>query len=279
MVVVQMTSAHTDQDLTRFKMATTAVQQSLMRHSVTLLIWDLDADQPKGLGSATCIELQGVRYLLTAAHVVIDSQGQHLDSRALAVLFSKDGNTKNTFIRRILTVGGGESDSLDIALLELSAEGGDRIATCREFLAETRILHGVSADESRLFAIYGAPSAWSRASMVDKTVGAGTMCYVTNSCDPFPSHLNPAHDIALEYSMTSNISPSQEGTVEAPEPPGLSGGGIWLVTESREGLFWTPGESKLVGVQNRWRKSAGYVRGTQVQFAVSLLNDAGPCVI
>lgn len=274
-----MPNTHTDQDLKQFKMAVTAVQQSLMRHSVTLLIWDLDADRPKDLGSATCIELQGVRYLLTAAHVVIDSHGKPLDSSAIAVLFSKDGNTKNTFIQRILAVGGGEHDSLDIALLELTAEGGDQIATRREFLAETRLLLGGSADESRFFAVCGAPRAWLHASMVEKTVDAGTMCYVTNSCDPFPSHLNPAHDIALEYNMTSNISPSQEGTVEAPEPPGLSGGGIWLITESREGVFWNPSESKLVGVQNRWGKSAGYVRGTQVQFAIFLLNGTGPCAI
>ncbi|MCI3911536.1 hypothetical protein MQC82_18475 [Pseudomonas viridiflava] len=274
-----MPNTYTDQDLKKFKMAVTAVQQSLMRHSVTLLIWDLDADRPKDLGNATCIELRGVRYLLTAAHVVIDSHGKPLDSSAIAVLFSKDGNTKNTFIQRILAVGGGERDSLDIALLELTAEGGDQIATRREFLAETRLLLGGSADESRFFAVCGAPRAWLHASMVEKTVDAGTMCYVTNSCDPFPSHLNPAHDIALEYNITSNISPSQEGTVEAPEPPGLSGGGIWLITESREGVFWNPSESKLVGVQNRWGKSAGYVRGTQVQFAVFLLNGTGPCAI
>ena len=269
-----MKSSHTDQDLTRFKMAVTAVQQSLMRHSVTLLIWDLDADRPKDLGSATCIELQGVRYLLTAAHVVIDSQGQPLDARAIAILFSKDGNTKNTFIQRILAVGGGERDHLDIALLELTAEGAGQIAARKEFLAETRLLQGVSADESRLFAVCGAPRAWLQASMVERTVDATTMCYITNSCDPFPSHLNPAHDIALEYNMTSNISPSHEGTVEAPEPPGLSGGGIWLVTEPREGAFWNPSESKLIGVQNSWGQCAGYVRGTQVKFAISLLNCA-----
>lgn len=61
-----MPNTHTDQDVKQFKMAVTAVQQSLMRHSVTLQVWDLDVDRPKDLGSATCIELQGVRYLLTA---------------------------------------------------------------------------------------------------------------------------------------------------------------------------------------------------------------------
>ncbi|MDD0977630.1 hypothetical protein [Pseudomonas fontis] len=274
-----MKNTDTDQALKQFKIAVTAVQKSLMRHSVTLLIWDLNADRPKDLGSATCIEIKGVRYLLTAAHVVTDSQGQPLDLRAIAVLFSEDGNTENIFIQRILAIGGGERDSLDIALLELTAEGGEQIAKSKEFLVETRFLYGVSVDESRFFAVCGAPRAWLHTSMVERTVGAGTMCYITNSCDPFPSHLNPAHDIALEYNMTSNISPSQEGTVEAPEPPGLSGGGIWLVTQSREGSFWDPSESQLVGVQNRWGQSAGYVRGTQLQFAVSLLNGVGPCAI
>ncbi len=258
----------------QFNEATTAIQQSLTRHSVTLLIWDMDVDQPVSLGSATCIELRGVRYLLTAAHVVMDSRGEQLDPRAIAVLFRKDGNEQNTFVRRILSVGGGDQDPLDIALLELTTESANEIATSKEFLSEFRLLAGVAADESRRFAVCGAPSEWSTASLADKTIGTGTMCYITISCDPFPSHLDASHDIALEYNMTSNISPSWEGTGKAPKPEGLSGGGIWLIAEQHEGVFWNPSESKLIGVQNRWQERAGYVRGTQVQFALSLLDDA-----
>ncbi|KWN15843.1 hypothetical protein WM21_11750 [Burkholderia ubonensis] len=274
--MMQMTDAADDQKLTRFRLAVAAVQQSLARHSVTLLIWDLDVDRPVIQGSATCIELRGVRYLLTAAHVVRDSRGQQRDPRAIGVIFRRDGSTNNTFVQRILAIGGGAQDSLDIALLELSAEGADEIATSKDFLPETRVLKGVSADESRLFAVYGAPSKLSRASLDDKTFSAGPMCYVTVSCDPFPSHLDRSHDIALEYHKTSNISSSQKGTVEAPDLPGLSGGGIWLITEPQEGVFWDPSESKLIGVQNRWVPSAALARGTQVQFAISLLDDAGP---
>jgi hypothetical protein len=113
-------------------------------------------------------------------------------------------------------------------------------------------------------------------SLIDQTFTAGPMCYVTISYDPFPSHLDRSHDIALEYNKTSNISTSQEGMVEAPDPPGLSGGGIWLITEPQEDVFWDPSESKLIGVQHSWLRSAGLVRGTQVQFAISLLDDAGP---
>lgn len=274
-----MTDASGDQDLKRFEQAIAAVQHSLARHSVTLLIWDLDVDRPDSLGSATCIELRGIRYLLTAAHVVHDKQGQQVDLRAINVIFRRNGGTNNAFVRRILAAGGGPQDSLDIALLELSAEGANEIATSKDFLPETRVLKGVSSDESRLFAVYGAPERLSRASLADKTFSAGTMCYVSICCDSFPSHLDRSHDIALEYNKTSNISPSQEGTVEAPDPPGLSGGGIWLITEPQEGVFWDPSESKLIGVQNRWRPSAGYVRGTQVQFAISLLDDTGTICI
>jgi hypothetical protein len=60
--------------------------------------------------------------------------------------------------------------------------------------------------------------------------------------------------------------------VEAPDPRGLSGGGIWLISEAQEGAFWDPSESKLIGVQHSWQPRSEFVRGTQVQFAISLLN-------
>jgi len=269
-----MADAVDGQKLTRFRLAVAAVQQSLARHSVTLLIWDIDVDTPVNSGSATCIELRGVRYLLTAAHVVQDRQGRQVDPGAIGVVFRRGGSTNNAFVQRILAVGRGRQDPLDIALLELSAEGANEIATSKDFLPETRILEGVSADKSRLFAVYGAPGSLSPLSLTDQTFTAGPMCYATISYDPFPSHLDQSRDIALEYNSTSNISTSQEGTIEAPDPRGLSGGGIWLVTEPLEGVFWDPSESKLIGVEHTWLRSAGLVWGTQVQFAISLLDDA-----
>jgi hypothetical protein len=274
--MMQMTDAADDQELPRFRQTIAAVRQSLERHSVTLLIWDLHLDRPVMLGSATCIELRGARYLLTAAHVVHDSKGRKLNQRAIGVIFRSVGSTNNAFVQRILAVGGGGLDSPDIALLALSSEGADEIATSKDFLPETRVLKGVSVDVSRRFAVYGTPRELSKASLANKTFKAVPMCYVTNSCDPFPSALDQSHDIALEYNKTSNISSSQEGTVEAPDPHGVSGGGIWLFTEPRDGVFRDPSELKLIGVQNRWRPNDGYVRGTQVQFATSLLDDAGP---
>ncbi|MGA3845354.1 hypothetical protein ACI2U9_17560 [Ralstonia nicotianae] len=271
-----MTDASDEQKLTRFRLTIDAVQQSLARHSVTLLIWDLDVDTPVNAGSATCIELRGVRYLLTAAHVVQDRQGRQLDPSAIGVVFRRDASTNSAFVQRVLAVGGGREDPLDIALLELSAEGANEIATSKDFLPETRILSGVSADESRLFAVYGAPRGLSSLSLSDETFTAGPMCYATISCDPFPSHLDQSRDIALEYNKTSNISTSREGTIEAPDPKGLSGGGIWLVTEHQDGAFWDPSESKLIGVHHTWLSSAGLIWGTQVQFAISLLDNASP---
>ena len=258
----------------RFRLAVAALQQSLARHSVTLLIWDLDVDTPVSAGSATCIELRGVRYLLTAAHVVQNRQGGQLAARAIGVVFGTEPGPNNSFVQRILIAGGRPDDPLDIALLELSPEGADAIAASKDFLPEKRLLRGVSADETRLFAVYGTPSSLSPLSLIKQTFTAGPMCYATISCHPFPSHLDPSHDIALEYNKSSNISTSQEGEVEAPEPPGLSGGGIWLATEPQEGVFWDPSESKLIGVQHSWSRSAGFVRGTQVQFAISLPDEA-----
>ncbi|MGN3705374.1 hypothetical protein [Achromobacter xylosoxidans] len=268
-----------DHELVQFKQLAEAVKHNFERHSVTLLMWDLDADVPVKMGSATCIELRGVRYLLTAAHVLMDCDWELRNPRAIGVVFREDGAANNAFVSRILAVGGKPQDSLDIALLELSAEGADEIASAKEFLPEMRVLEGGSADQSRLFAVFGAPKDWSPGSRVKRTFTAGPMCYVTVSCAPFPSHLDPSQDIALEYEKSSNISPSQEGTVEAPDPHGVSGGGIWLISQSQEGVLWDPNGSKLIGVQSRWNEKDGYVRGTQVQCAFALLDGAGPAEV
>lgn len=91
------------------------------------------------LGSATCVELRGVRYLLTAAHVLLDKrrpQPQPWPHQAISVIYRGEHGATNALIQRILSVGGGPEDDLDIALLELSAEDAEEIATVKKFLPE-----------------------------------------------------------------------------------------------------------------------------------------------
>lgn len=89
------------------------------------------------LGSATCVELRGVRYLLTAAHVLLDKRRpQPWPQQAISVIYRGEHGATNALIQRILSVGGGPEDDLDIALLELSAEGAEEIATVKKLLPE-----------------------------------------------------------------------------------------------------------------------------------------------
>jgi hypothetical protein len=50
----------------------------------------------------------------------------------------------------------------------------------------------------------------------------------------------PPHDRSLDDSL--------------PEPYGVSGGGVWLVSKFEDGIVWSPARSKLIGIARSWRK-------------------------
>lgn len=252
--------------LDRFRLAIDALRQSLATHSVTLLVWTRP-EGPPGRGSATCVELRGMRCLVTAAHVVRNQLPENI-----GIVFSPSPRPNNAFVQSVKYVGGGEDEPLDIAVLVLSDAGADEIAKYKTFVGEERLLPNISSESDRLFVVYGTPEILSPMNEEQKQLQAVPLCYATISMSSMPVGLDPLNDIALEYPKATNISVTEVGAVEAPSPPGMSGGGIWLVAEPVEGQFWNPQESKLVGVQHGWYKKAEWVRGTQIQHGVALLN-------
>ena len=111
------------------------LRESQIRHTVTLFIWNDIHDLREGGGSATCVELGGQHYLLTAAHVIDTADVEHI-----GVVFDRERRANNKFVVEKRWVGGKQGDPLDIGLLKLSPEGVAAISQTKEFVSEERVL-------------------------------------------------------------------------------------------------------------------------------------------
>jgi hypothetical protein len=79
-----------------------------------------------------------------------------------------------------------------------------------------------------------------------------------------PAHRRTIHragiDIALEF-------PPHDGSLDGsnlPPPPGISGGGLWLVPRFANHFVWSPQLAKLVGIGRAWRRESREFLGTRI---------------
>ncbi len=78
---------------------------------------------------------------------------------------------------------------------------------------------------------------------------------------------DPGENMFTSPPNTVDISPA--GSMQCPELPGISGGGIWLL-ESEEGVIWKP-SIKLIGIQHSAFKKDQWMRGTLINCWLDLV--------
>jgi len=78
----------------------------------------------------------------------------------------------------------------------------------------------------------------------------------------------PGVDVAVEY-------PPHDRSIDdvLTPPPGVSGGGIWLVPRFDEGLIWSAENSKLFALARSWSKDEREELATRIQCWLSLVGE------
>ena len=62
-----------------------------------------------------------------------------------------------------------------------------------------------------------------------------------------------------------------------PDPPGMSGGGIWQRPEAtKDDEIWTPSDLCLFGIQSSWLYKLGYLKAIQIIHWLKLIADEYP---
>lgn len=165
----------------------------------------------------------------------------------------------------------------DVAAITLSQEVAATLKSKRQFVQHNRI--DMHDDGKGLYLIFGYPSAWS-GFKPESGFGSSPLAYIAKryagKFDPSVAHDEKMH-IALEFEQAAVVAgDGAEATI--PAIHGVSGCGIWRVGDyTPEGLRRFRVENvRLVGIQHRWGKSGGYVRGSRIGYVLGRIVDADP---
>jgi hypothetical protein len=233
----------------------------LSERSVALLL----REQPDQLeiGSGVCIQV-GERYLVsTVAHNI-----ENLDTSKIEVVPVGARAATAIAIRRFGSRSSVGSSTVDVGWIELEPEDCQRSRA--QFISLEHI-HPLDHEEGRRACILqGYPAAtvdvsaqYSERPLVESDG------LLTLSIPPAArrGRHRPGFDIAVEY------PPHDKSLDESrlPPPPGLSGGGLWLVPTFEERQVWSPEHSRLIGIQRGWRRAEKEAVCTRVEHWLDLV--------
>jgi|SRR5215213_5855726 len=232
----------------------------LSRHSIALVLRD-----PAGrldIGSSTCVKI-GSHYLLaTAAHNIKDIDDNGIDLRAASEL----SRSRLPFIARSCSPSQ-PAPPTDVAWIELDERTA--LQNRLQFIALRDLQVAPGQTREHPFIIQGYPSVsvqgdreHGRQLDLESTM-ALTMAAQT---EQLPRPLKE-YELAVEYPPRDE----QDTPIEAPEPHGVSGGGVWRQSRHDEQLVWSPEQAWLVGINTIWFRQSRILYCTRIEAWLQLV--------
>ncbi len=227
-----------------------AMSEHLHRRSVAVILHDAN-DKPIGVGSGTCIEVGGRHFIGTASHVLENVTA----ARDIGVMAF--GEVGELWRRTPKVVGwgrrGGElADAVDVGWIEIDPRAVPSWIDIwkRVFVPLERISTRHVPAQAHAY-VFGQPGEFLRHDALpdgSPILGLKPHPYLTETIAP-PVTGSPS-DVYLAYPREMQTA---AGARQAPEAPGMSGSGVWLVNSSATRV-WSPDRAELVAVQRTWRE-------------------------
>jgi len=238
-------------------------------------------DQSYG-GTAIAINIGDRYFMATAEHVISK------DHKYKIVLRNKMAQSIDCFQSRQF-----DTDT-DVGLLEIPKEKKHLIDS---WVTVSDIYTDIDQHKKNSVVIIGYPGEYitqtpkkqiSRNNFLQFRI-CNTLCYVSSTLpiekwptEGIENQTIEERDIFIDFDPDGNMFTSPPNTVDispadsmqCPELPGISGGGIWLL-ESEEGLIWTP-SVKLIGIQHSVFKKDQWMRGTLINCWLNLVAKKYP---
>jgi hypothetical protein len=168
----------------------------------------------------------------------------------------------------MITVGEGVGAVVDLALIELPPDTVNILLPGHRFISVVEI-DAVPSFRRAMYLVAGYPTALTDVDENQHLVTTRSLAYVTG---PYEGELrpnteyNPDTHIVLSY-RTNCIGAEGEPST-CPPPFGMSGCGIWRLTEGESMENWKPEDAKLVAIQHRYDRERNYVMGTWIGLAM-----------
>jgi hypothetical protein len=252
------------------------IHRHLQRRVCPILRAD-ERGRPELAGSSVPFQVERMRFLFTAAHVLDDpDRAPYVFGRR-----TPDGRIQIVELthERIDTVpppGGRDDDHVDAAILLLSDDAANAVACNHPFLGPQHLdVAGCSSAEDH-YAFIGYPQSRFERRPENRLKLAGAMYRLTGATEDKYSQLELDSSIQIIANYDPQPFIDRDGKRKTPpEPYGISGGGIWtLQTKQSESVgFHDP---RLAGVAIEWKTQDKAVVGVRANVLVGLMARAFP---
>ena len=226
----------------------------LSRRSIALVL--KTADGKPGIGSSTCVRIGSHHLLATAAHNIKDLDDAGIDLRAASEL----SRSRLPFVAR--SCGPGRpAPPTDVAWIEIDQQTAMQNRLKFIELQDLKVVPGQTREHP--FIIQGYPWASVQG---DRAHGSqldleSTMA-LTMAAQPerLPRVLKE-FEFAVEYPPRDE----EDVPMDAPEPHGVSGGGVWRQSRHDEQIIWSPERVWLVGINTLWFRQSRILYCTRIE--------------
>lgn len=215
------------------------------------------------IGAATCIKL-GDHFLLATAGHLLSRIRQQSD-----LLISPWGTQLDSDRIRFEQINYSDHlGDLDVGWIEIDA---DTVRDRELSHVDSRCLAPFESPQtSSPYLVYGSPRELLTAERHGKTLDLTVMNLGMLTASV--SQPDRPEDIVLHWDGKATLE-QPEREIEAPPPGGMSGGGVWAVTNYDAVPPWSPTKCKFVGIIRGYDKTAGNLRATQLQHWLRLVRD------
>lgn len=234
-------------------------------------VYGVDARSlPDHIGTCLLLEVDGAKYVVTAAHVV-----DHNENTTLYVL----GETEPVIMVgpcRLSTPPGGirEKDKIDIAVIRLTPETVDQIGSA-EYLTPDKFDCGGFVPSNLCMAL-GYPNSRQKQRNPDQPGLRPKPVSIANLSVPAASKasigVSDATHVLVKYDRNNAIH-ENDIVDTGPDPRGMSGGGIWSVVNLRdtEAVANGTADPKLVGILIEFRSAQQVFLATRISIVVETI--------
>lgn len=223
----------------------------------------VEGDKPYPIGSGTFVQMGSQLFVATAKHLFEKFKVDDL----VGIYWGEKDNRVGADMKSIIV-----DDNLDLAAIPLPPD----TESCGGPLKDPE--HDQKELEPELFVISGIPTEKCDIDLDSKVLKVG---HFSLGCVKLPTNLWPTKpvepirpdvDLLLNYTRESAMNHLGDPMRQI-APFGLSGGGIWSVPKSADGV-WSPGNARLVAIQSsvesdQWR----YLRCTRIEPWIRLLSN------
>ncbi len=242
-----------------------AMHEFLKARCLAILIGPTSA--PRSIGTGTCFHASGRFFVATAAHVVLK-----VPVEEIWLLHVRRGHQTRVPIERVIASGGGDYDTIDLALLELTAQAAASIG--REFVSPASFGDPPQRAREALTHVFGYP--WDlidQDRVADGEFHFGGVSWATLHVEPssFPDRADAEFDVAFDYSEHGVVG-VERVPLRLPRPGGFSGASIWALNPNLARPLVGPQNARWIGIQRAWVPERRIAYGNRVSLLDPLLS-------